>query len=330
MQTPKQKATGAILSYLSTVPSASRKEILDAAMRSLGIGTGKGKTNTPNPKGRYGTVRSYLGATLSELVRTGEVARGGRGYLLGDDGEIAIERAVVENKLRATLARRPYTEAELHRSVARLLGTDATQSLADDEKLALTVRELLRTMLAEGEIVRRDGCYTLVPKKRCPDGVYDEHALRIHLYELLWERGGPAFEAYVAGLLEKYYLMRGSEVLLSETTGGSEDGGIDVEVHVRDPLGFVDNILIQTKCRARNHVTEKEVREFYGALCAKQGSRGMYITTSTFHPSAENLLDSIDRIVGLDGSRLFAIILETSYGICKAKGGYRIDYDIFA
>ena len=327
MESPRQKAERALLTYLSTVPSASRKEILDAAMRPYGMG--KTNPDAKNLKGRYGTVRSYLGATLSDLVRRGEVSRGGRGYLLGDDGEIAIERAVVEHKLRATLARRAYTEPELVRSLGRLLGTDATRSTVDDAHLRATVREVLSSMLAEGAIAEADGHYTLIPKHKRTDGVYTEHTLRIHLYELLWERGGPAFESFVAGLLEKYYLMRGCEVLLSETTGGSEDGGIDVEVHVREPLGFIDTILIQTKCRARNHVTEKEVREFYGALCAKQGSRGMYVTTSTFHPSAVNFLDAIDRCIGIDGSRLFEIILSTSYGIKRVKDGYRIDYDIF-
>ena len=327
METPRRKAERAILTYLSTVASASRKEILDAAMRPYGMG--KMNPDSKSLKGRYGTVRSYLGATLSDLVRRGEVSRGGRGYLLGDDGEIAIERAVVENKLRATLKRRAYTEAELVRSLGRLLGTDATRSTLDDARLASTVHELLSSMLAEGAISLSDGRYTLVPKQKRADGIYTEHTLRIHLYEFLWERGGPAFEAFVAGLLEKYYLMRGYEVLFSETTGGSADGGIDVEVHVKDPLGFVDSILIQTKCRVRNHVTEKEVREFYGALCAKGGSRGMYITTSTFHPSAENFLDSIDRCIGIDGSRLFELVLLTSYGIRRVKDGYRIDYDVF-
>ena len=70
---------------------------------------------------------------------------------------------------------------------------------------------------------------------------------------------------------------------------------------------------------------EKEVREFYGALNALGGTRGLYITTTVFHQGAIKLLDSLDNTVGIDGDKLFELIKKTEYGICKTKNGYVLD-----
>ncbi len=315
--TPKGRAKHALLSYLAGVSSATRQEVLDGAMRDY------------SPSGRYATVRSYLGATLSELVRSGEIVRGGRGYRLSQSSDIVIRRSDVERKLRATLKQRSATKESLLRTMHRLMGTDATSSLRDDRLLIETVEGLLDEMLLREEIRLVQERYTMPTSIRPTVDVMTLEELRFTFFDILSARGGPAFEVYVAGLFEKFYMMHGAQVILSETTGGSADGGIDVELHIKDALGFIDRILIQTKCRMRNHVTEKEVREFYGAMCAKQGTRGMYVTTSTFHPSAQNFLNSIDRIVGIDGEALLRMAIESSYGIRTTKSGYRIDAQIF-
>lgn len=324
--TLKGKAKYALLSYLAGVSSATRQEVLDGAMRQCSPSC---KLETLQQSGRYATVRSYLGATLSELVRSGEVIRDGRGYRLAQSGDIMIRRSDVERKLRATLKQRSATKESLLHTMHRLMGTDATSSPIDDQLLCETVESLLDEMLTHEEIRIEQGRYTIQTSTHRVKETMTLEELRIAFFDLLSARGGPAFEVYVAGLLEKLYMMRGDRVMLSETTGGSADGGIDVELHVKDALGFIDRILIQTKCRIRNHVTEKEVREFYGAMCAKQGSRGMYVTTSTFHPTAQNFLSAIDRIVGIDGEALLHMAIEVSYGIRTTKSGYRIDTRIF-
>ena len=62
---------------------------------------------------------------------------------------------------------------------------------------------------------------------------------------------------------------------------------------------------------------------------AKKASRGIYVTTTTFHESAENFMDAIGDLVGIDGDKLFNLVKRTSYGINKHRDGYTFDNEIF-
>jgi len=86
--------------------------------------------------------------------------------------------------------------------------------------------------------------------------------------------------------------------------------------------------MVQTKNR-NDHSTETEVRGFYGAVCAAQGSRGIFATSSDFHPMAKKFLDSIDNCVGVNGERIFAMATDVSYGIKRVDGKLVIDKAIF-
>ena len=141
--------------------------------------------------------------------------------------------------------------------------------------------------------------------------------------------GGKFFESFVANLLEKYFTLSGKMVVYCDITGGSDDGGIDIVLETVDYLGFNEKIVAQTKCRDRAHITEKEVREFYGAMNASGATRGIYVTSTHFHESAENFLDSCGDLVGIDGEKLFDLIKKTRYGIKKCEGGYTFDTAIF-
>jgi restriction endonuclease Mrr len=55
----------------------------------------------------------------------------------------------------------------------------------------------------------------------------------------------------------------------------------------------------------------------------------MYITTSTFHIGAQNFLDSFDNVVGVDGEKIFALAMQTLYGIRKSRAGYTFDPTVF-
>ena len=323
----RERARRAILSYLNEYENATRREILDGALRAFGLS--EGEIAGKNQSGKYGTARSYLGATLSDLIRSGDVERVGNGYTLLRDDAVIVKEDEAERKIRASLSKRPYAKNDLVRSLENIFGTRDTVSTADDQALFEIVDKLLDRLSSEGEIASENGKYFLVEPSKNPRIPMELDDFRISFFEFLSTRGGPAFERYTAGLLEKYFMMTGGEVLLCEATGGSDDGGIDVRLDVVDSFGFVDHILAQTKCRRKMHVTEKEVREFYGSFCAKGGSRGMFITTSTFHPMAQNFLDSIDNIVGIDGEMLFSLAMKTSYGLRVTRAGYVLDPTVF-
>lgn len=327
MKNARAKAKSAIIGFLNTVGSATRREVLDGALGAFGLS--EEELAGKNQSGRYGTARSYLGATLSELVRVGDVGRGGRGYLLAKEEAVLLREDEVERKLRVSLKTRALSKDALVRHLKNIFGTDATRTEEDDLQLCRMVDDILARLIAEGEVVQEAKRYLLKPKAECKSCPKELDDFKLAFFELLSARGGPAFERYVAGLLEKYCLMTGKEVLFSETLGGSDDGGIDVRIDIVDSFGFVDHILAQVKCRRKMHVTEKEVREFYGALCARGGSRGMYITTSTFHPGAQKFLDSLDNVVGVDGEKIFSIAMQTRYGIRQSRAGYLFDTTVF-
>ena len=82
--------------------------------------------------------------------------------------------------------------------------------------------------------------------------------------------------------------------------------------------------MVQTKNRAEI-ATETDVRGFYGAVCANQGSRGIFAISSDFHPAAKKFIDSIDNCVGINGEKIFAMAIDTSYGIKRESGKLLID-----
>ena len=116
----------------------------------------------------------------------------------------------------------------------------------------------------------------------------------------------------------------------SEVTGGSDDGGIDGIVETLDRLGYREVIYLQAKNRKKIQVTLKEVRGFYGALCAYGGSRGIFITTSFFHRDAEKFIKGIDNLIGIDGKKLYEISKKCAFGlISEGEGLWSLDPALF-
>ena len=133
MKNARTKAKNAIITYLTSVGSATRREVLDGAI--LHFGLSKEELEGKNQSGRYGTARSYLGATLSELVRLGDVGRGGRGYLIEKEEAVLIREDETERKIRATLTNRSMTRGDIHRQLENIFGTRETKSPDDDNAL---------------------------------------------------------------------------------------------------------------------------------------------------------------------------------------------------
>ena len=82
--------------------------------------------------------------------------------------------------------------------------------------------------------------------------------------------------------------------------------------------------MIQTKNRVQL-TNETTVRGFYGALCAKGGTRGIFATTSDFYGTAKDFLATLDNCLGICGADIFDLAIKVSYGIKKKGAGYIID-----
>lgn len=100
--------------------------------------------------------------------------------------------------------------------------------------------------------------------------------------------------------------------------GQSGDNGVDGVID-QDPLG-VDQIYLQAKRYGPgNSVGPGEIRDFYGALSIKKATKGIFVTTSHFTPSAEQTAKDLgSRIVLIDGPQLAKLMTKYNIG-CRDK-----------
>ncbi len=326
----KRKSSEAVIKFLSNVEGATRTEIIEGALKCYGLT--EEELEDFSPRGKNSVIRSYITTAINDLINKKDLVRNGEIYSLAKEELVIINEDLVEAEIKEILQRNAYTKGEIFRLLESHFGTDMTASFKDDYSLHSVAGNVLFNLLQNDEIEFIDGKYRditpsdLDEKSSTP---MPENEFKPKFFKKLWLMGGKFFESFVANLLEKYYTLSGKMVVYCDITGGSDDGGLDVELEIVDYLGFVETIVAQTKCRDRAHVTEKEVREFYGAMNAKKATRGIYVTTTHFHENAQNFIDAIGDLVGIDGEKLFSLVKRTSYGINKHKNGYTFDDAIF-
>ncbi len=100
--------------------------------------------------------------------------------------------------------------------------------------------------------------------------------------------------------------------------GQSGDNGVDGVID-QDPLG-VDQIYLQAKrYGSSNSVGSGDIRDFYGALSIKKATKGIFVATSHFTPSAtQTAKDLGSRIVLIDGPQLAKLMIKYNIG-CRNK-----------
>ena len=116
-----------------------------------------------------------------------------------------------------------------------------------------------------------------------------------------------------------------------EVVGGPGDKGIDCIIS-EDTLGL-DKVYVQAKRYAHDHgVGNNYLLAFGGALDAKHASKGIFVTTSYFTPSAcEYATNSPKQIVLIDGDKLTDLMIDSDVGV-RSEETYtvkRIDNDYF-
>lgn len=271
-------------------------------------------------------LRSDIGTTVNEMHAAGLIALDSKGrYYLVSTKPIAIRIEKCQKEIIKVLSCSPLTKSEINSKLRSVLGTDKTVTTKDDDILATYIGQLLKKMISENIISLTNGIYSLTPKVCAnANNVNELLALKSEFISRIHTKGGEYFENYFMSLLKKYSEAHDKKVLECYVTGGSEDGGIDGVMKTEDSLGFREVTMVQTKNRIEL-TTETDVRGFYGAVCAKKGTRGIYSTTSGFHPSAENFLSPLDDCIGIDGEQVFKMAIECSYGIKKSAGKLIID-----
>lgn len=100
--------------------------------------------------------------------------------------------------------------------------------------------------------------------------------------------------------------------------GKSGDGGVDGVID-QDALGL-DRIYVQAKRYADgNNVGSGAIRDFFGSLDRFKAAKGLFVTTSSFSPSAKETADFLSkRIVLVDGRQLAKLMIRYNVG-CRVE-----------
>ncbi len=136
------------------------------------------------------------------------------------------------------------------------------------------------------------------------------------------------FEQVVLDLLVAmgYGGSRKEAAAVTQKTG---DEGIDGVIN-EDRLGL-DVIYIQAK-RWKHSVGRPEIQNFVGALAGKKASKGVFITTSSFHGNASDYAAGLhQKVILIDGRRLAELMIEHGIGVAEehAYSVKKIDSDYF-
>lgn len=311
------------------VSPRTRAELLRSVVESL-INDEK-KLSDRRTNATQNLLRSACGAVVTEMTNRGMIYVDDLGlYHNAADKPVVIRLERCEEQILILLRERARTKKEIRDELVKFFKTDKTITTRDDNMLFSFIGQILKSLVREESIVYDGSLYSIAPLKIAEMKNKQELlSFKASFLSLIHSRGGEFFEHYFMNLLEKYLIRSGKIITESYVTGGAEDGGIDGICKTVDSLGFKETIMVQTKNRLES-TSETDVRGFYGAVCARQGSRGIFVTTSTFHPLAEKLLDSIDNCVGVDGEKMFSMALDTAYGIKKKGNTLTIDYKIFS
>ena len=136
------------------------------------------------------------------------------------------------------------------------------------------------------------------------------------------------FEQVVLDLLVAmgYGGSRKEAAAVTQKTG---DEGIDGVIN-EDRLGL-DVIYIQAK-RWKSNVGRPEIQSFVGALAGKKATKGIFITTSSFHENASDYVAGLhQKVILIDGRRLAEPMIEHGIGVAQEHAYHikKIDSDYF-
>lgn len=150
------------------------------------------------------------------------------------------------------------------------------------------------------------------PNKDLPD----------RLLERVLELAPQGFERLIGILLAKLGFVN------VELTGGPRDGGIDGKFEL-NLVGL--SLAFQAKrYQPGNIIRSNEIRNFRGAMVAKQQSGGLFITTSSFTDEARMESHSPGPTIALvDGKKFVEVLIEYQIGIKEVIVDAEIDVEFF-
>ena len=306
-----------------TERSLTHKELIEEAIARLYEGI-----DTDGQVGDFTEIRGLIGSVVSEMKSDGVILHDAGIYSVGSGGAMPLRMERCEKEIVSLLSKGARGKPEIRSHLRKLFKTDATASDADDRLLYNYMGQVLRRLIELGIIELREGQYSLREQVRAAaDDLSEMLELKSDFITRLHRKGGEFFEHYILTLLKLNEEAHGKTVTECRTTGGSMDGGVDGIIKTTDHLGFRETVLIQAKNRT-DVSTETTVRGFLGAVYANGGNKGIFATTSDFHPGAKLFINNIDNLVGVNGDDIFKMACTRLYGIKKKSGKLVIDNKI--
>ena len=321
---------------LSTPREIRRKQLIEAVIGKINFSSQQLKNTAPGSE--LVAAKSRIGMILTAAMKSRYILEDELGYLSLNSAEIHyVSKYQCRDYIISALeGGKTYTKQELYRMAEEHFCDCKLSPQEKDLQLRSVLGQVLARLEDEGHICRCGDKVSLISDRRYPStelGCYLREAalggsIEKYFLKAVHTMGGEWFEVYAVELLEKYFQKCGKSIISASVSGGSNDGGIDGIINTQDWLGYRELILMQMKNR-NAIITPKDVREFYGAVCAEQGSRGLYVTISSFHSEAQKLIDKVDNLIGIDGHRIFLIAKKCRYGLKFNKGKLEIDEELF-
>ena len=277
-----------------------------------------------SPNGKKNQLRSRFGTILSAMCNDKTLDYSGGFYTLIKEKPVAIKEEEIKPEILSLIKETGgITKKEIFSKLENLFKTNRTKTRTDDDNLRNIAGRLLKNLSDAKQITVKNGRYSLAEQPQEKPLSFSEAKSAFN--DKLLELGGEHLEIFTANLFNRFLSKIGYSVHKCEVTGGANDYGIDCVIEATDPVGFNCKIFFQVKCYSKSQITEKDVREFCGAVTIKGGSHGIYVTTSTFHSRALKILQTLGNFSVFDKNRLFELASEYEYGVKKLKNGFVLD-----
>ena len=248
---------------------------------------------------------------------------------------VLITEEEIERVILNAVRRNSATKNDILAALKRVYVDPYRLGKDEENRIYVIAGNVLQKLLARNAIQTVDGRYMNKPSHRVlnpgvAQSAYSTGNVETRFINELNRQSGDFFEQFAAKLLEKYFEMSNIKVDASYVVGGSDDNGIDIMIETTDFLGYRESVLVQAKKRATQPVTLKEVREFYGALCAEEGTRGVFITTSSFCMEASKMIGKVRNLIAIDKRKLFALAEHCEVGLYRdEEGRLLLDENLF-
>lgn len=188
--------------------------------------------------------------------------------------------------------------------------------------------EEFRQFRERSRVADEEGSEAVVPssedQKQTPDEAMRmahrqiETALGQDLLDRVRNAPPEFFERLIVDLLLSMGYGGSSADKAGRTLGRSGDDGVDGVID-QDALGL-DRVYIQAKrYAAGNNIGSGAIRDFFGSLDRHKATKGLFVTTSTFSPSAKETAEFLSkRIVLIDGDQLASLMVQQNVG-CRIE-----------